>query len=59
MMASYGDESVYHMIVECTEYERERQEFITNVRSMEESNILEEWSESNMGMLLGVNRDAS
>ena len=49
------DESVYHMIVECAEYERERQEFMTNVRSMEETDIFDDWSENNMGMLLGVN----
>ena len=49
------DESVYHVIVECAGYMRERQEFMTNVRSMEGSDIFNEWSESNMGMLLGVN----
>ena len=34
---------------------RERQEFMTNVRSMGGSDIFNEWSDSNMGKLLCVN----
>ena len=48
------DESVYYMIVECAEYVRERQESMTNIRSMEGSTIFDEWNESNMGMPLGL-----
>ena len=52
-----AEENVYHLIVECAGYERERAVFIEDVSAIIGNDIFDEWNDSNMRKILGLEGD--